>query len=113
MSDPAHKIEPALPAEVVSALETASLPPEPATLMSLIENFLKAKAEVKASPEPVEEMWPLQALLPVHLNYQKVYQKALRAAKSGQLEATKVGGRWYCTKRAMDCWLAKTGQRKR
>jgi hypothetical protein len=54
-------------------------------------------------------MWPLMKLLPVDVDY----QKALRAAKSGQLEATKVGGRWFCAKRAMAVWLAQTGQRKR
>ncbi|CCE00658.1 hypothetical protein BRAS3809_360001 [Bradyrhizobium sp. STM 3809] len=45
-------------------------------------------------------------LLPVDVNY----QKALRAAKGGQLEATKIGGRWFCTKRAMEDWVARTGQ---
>jgi len=43
------------------------------------------------------------------------YQKALRAVKSGQLDAVKLdgGGRWLCTERAMSDWLAKTGQGKR
>jgi hypothetical protein len=112
MTDPARKLDPDLPPEIADALEASGFSPKLATLMSIIEEFAKAKAEVKASPanaDRVEQMWSLMKLLPVHVNY----QKALRAAKSGQLEATKVGGRWFCTKRAMALWLAQTGQGKR
>jgi hypothetical protein len=108
------KTDQALPAEIADALETAGFSPKLTTLMSIIEEFAKAKAEVKASPADagtVEPMWPLKGMLPLQVDY----QKALRAIKSGQLDAMKLdgGGRWFCTKAAMDDWLAKTGQGKR
>ncbi|MGY8634292.1 hypothetical protein RAD15_17590 [Bradyrhizobium sp. 14AA] len=108
------KTDQALPAEIADAMETAGFSPKLATLMSIIKEFGKAKAEVKASPANVataEPMWPLKGLLPLHVDY----QKALRAIKSGQLDAVKLdgGGRWFCTERAMDDWLSKTGQGKR
>jgi hypothetical protein len=112
MSVPARTTDQPLSPEIADAMETAGLSPKLATLMLIIEEFAKAKADAKASPAnagAVEPMWPLQGLLPVRVNY----QKALRAAKSGQLEAEKLGGRWFCTKRAMGDWLAKTGQSKR
>jgi len=80
MTDVAHNIT--LPPEIADAMETAGLSPEVPTLMKIIEDFAKAEAEVKASPdaEPVERMWPLMKLLPVDVDY----QKAFRAAKSGR-----------------------------
>jgi hypothetical protein len=116
MSDPARKVE--LPAEIADAMEAAGIPAGVSKLMEIIAEFHRLKeasAKAPANAESVEPMFELGTLLPVHLDYSKIYQKALRAAKSGQLEAKKLngGGRWFCTKRAMQYWLAKTGQGKR
>jgi hypothetical protein len=112
-----EKAEPELPAEIVAAMQAAGYSPKLTTLMSIIEEFTKAKARdhtLATEAKPVEEMRPLQALvLPIRASHYAGYQKALRAAKSGQLEAVKIGGRWFCTERAMNEWLAKTGQGNR
>jgi hypothetical protein len=117
MDNAANETDPALPAEVAEAMKAADCSPTVATLMSIIEEFTKAKARdhtPATEAKPAEAMWPLQALvMPVHGSHYAGYQKALRAAKSGQLEAEKVGGRWFCTERAMHVWLAKTGQAHR
>lgn len=114
MSDPAQKLDQALPAEIVEALKTAGIAPKTAALLSIIQEFCKAKAEAKRArieAQPAEEMLPVQALvLPIKGSHFAGYQKALRAAKRGQLEATKIGGRWFCTRRAMNEWRANTGQ---
>jgi hypothetical protein len=113
MADPARKFEAALPAEIADAMETAGIPAGMSKLMEIIAEYRRLKEagpkSALAEAEPVEEMWPLQALLPVRASY----QKSLRAARSGQLEAQKIGGRWFCTERAMHHWLTKTGQSKR
>jgi hypothetical protein len=90
MPDPARVIDAALPVDIADAMETAGLSSKLATLMNIIEEFAKAKAGANSSPasaEPVEEMWALQKLLPVRVNY----QKALGAAKSG---AARSGEDW-------------------
>jgi hypothetical protein len=103
--DPARVIAP-----IADVTETAGLSPKPATLMSIIEEFAKAKAGVKvATAGPVEPMRQLMKLLPVDVDY----QEALRAANSEQLDAEKIGGRWFCTKRVMNDRLARTGQSER
>ena len=61
--------------------------PKLATLMEIIADYQELK-RTKASVEPAERR-PLMKLLPVEVDY----KKALCAAKSGQLEATKAGGR--------------------
>jgi len=110
MGDAANQVASELPVEITTAMEAAGIPPLMSKLKEIIADHRRAKeAGAKHVAEPIEEMWPMMRLLPVDVDY----QKALRAAKSGQLEATKVGGRWFCTKRAMDVWLAKTGKGKR
>ncbi|MGY4349798.1 hypothetical protein ACVWXM_006291 [Bradyrhizobium sp. GM7.3] len=112
MGAPAKKADPELPAEIAAAMQSAGFSPELPILKQIIANFAAAKGEAKSATtgaQPPVRMWPMQALLPVRVSY----QKALRAANSGQLGATKIGGRWFCTSRAMECWLAKTGQDNR
>jgi hypothetical protein len=117
MGNAIDRTDPPLPVEIAEALETAGYPPKLTALMSIIDEFVKARAEAKRATteaQPAEEMRPLQALvLPIRGSHFAGYQKALRAAKSGQLDAVKIGGRWFCTQRAMNDWLARAGQSKR
>jgi len=113
MADPARKTDPALPAEIADAMEAAGFPPEVPTLMEIIEDFARAKAEARTKAERVaelersaEESWPLKAVVPLSVRY----EDARRAAEAGRLGAIKIGGRWFCTKAEMARWVAAHGR---
>ena len=100
-----------LPPEVVSAMESAGLRPEIATLFEVIESFRCMQAEARAKPEAgrvaePERALPLKGLLPSHVSY----RVGLQAAERGVLGAFKIGGRWFCTQAEMVRWLAATGR---
>jgi hypothetical protein len=111
MDNSAEETDPPLPVEIVEALRAAGYAPKLAALMSIIDEFVKAKTKAqgsRANPEP-EQVFPLKAILPLHVRY----LTAARAAKSGQLDAEKCGGQWRCSARAMNAWLEKTGRDNR
>jgi hypothetical protein len=56
MPDPARLIDPALPVEITDAMETAGFSPKVTTLMRIIEDFARAKAEVRAKTERLAEL---------------------------------------------------------
>jgi predicted site-specific integrase-resolvase len=57
--------------------------------------------------EPIVEMWPLKAMLPVGISY----ETARRHAEAGTLRgAAKVGGRWFVSREDLRRWLASTGR---
>jgi hypothetical protein len=113
LADAAPVTNQSLPPEIAEKMKAAGFSPQVATLVEIIENFAQAQAEARAKAERVaqleraaEEMWPLKRLVPLG----ESYEKARRAAEHGLLSATKVGGRWFCTKADMACWLAATGR---
>src|SRR5882757_231041 len=113
MADPAPITDQSLPLEIAEKMMAAGFSPLVATLVEIIENFARAQAEARAKAERVAEleraaeaMWPLKRLVPLG----ESYEKARRAAERGLLSATKVGGRWFCTKADMARWVAETGR---
>ncbi|SHG08564.1 hypothetical protein [Bradyrhizobium erythrophlei] len=114
MADPAASTDQSLPPEIAEKMTAAGFSPQVATLVEIIEDFARAQAEVRAKAARVaeleraaEEMWPLKRLLPLG----ESYELARRAAERGVLGATRVGGRWFCTKAEMERWVAATGRR--
>jgi hypothetical protein len=101
-----------LPADIADALEAGGFLPKPVTLTDIIVAFQRLKeasakaAQVADLDRNVEEAFPLKALLPLSVSY----RVGLDAAERGLLAAFKVGGRWFRTKREMNCWLAATGR---
>jgi hypothetical protein len=113
MADPARIPDQSLPPEIAEKMTAAGFSPQAATLVEIIEDFARAQAEARANAARVveleratEEMWPLKRLVPLG----ESYEKARRAAERGLLSATKVGGRWFCTKADMARWVATTGR---
>src|ERR1700761_7205366 len=104
MADPAPITHQSLPPEIAEKMTTAGFSPQVATLVEIIENFARAQADARAKAARVveleraaEEMWSLKGLLPLG----ESYELARRAAERGVLGATRVGGRWFCTKAEM------------
>ena len=116
MVDPARIPDQSLPPEIAEKMTAAGFSPQVATLVEIIENFARAQADARAKAVRVaeleraaEEMWPLKRLVPLG----ESYEIARRAAERGVLGATRVGGRWFCTKAEMERWVAATGRRQR
>ena len=116
MADAATVTDQSLPPEIAEKMTAAGFSPQVATLVKIIDNFARAQAEARAKAARVteleraaEEMWPLKRLVPLGGSY----EIARRAAERGVLGATRVGGRWFCTKVEMERWVAATGRRQR
>jgi len=85
--------------EVLAELRAAGIPLTAGNLQAMIEAARSAKTE---APHAVE-MFVLKSVLPSSCSY----ETARRAAVSGALRATRIAGRWFCSREDVQRWLAE------
>jgi hypothetical protein len=64
------------------------------------------RAEASPKVEREVDLFPLKAMLPLHVSY----EVGRRAAAEGKLRAQKLGGDWFTTKADVTEWLTSTGK---
>ena len=89
--------------EVLVELHAAGIAP---TLPSLRELIANARAEAEQTKAREVELFPLKPMMPSHVSY----EVGRRAAASGELRATKLGGDWFVTKADVADWLVSSGK---
>ena len=90
------------PEEIAATLRDAGIALTAGNLQAMIEAARSAKTE---APRAVE-MFPMKALLPLHVHY----EVGRRACASGALVGTKVGNDWFVTEAAVKQWLTTSGR---
>src|SRR6266699_6386214 len=86
------------PEEIAAELRAAGIALTAGNLQAMIEAARSAKTE---APHAVE-MFPMKTTIPVHLSY----EVARRAAVSGELHATRIAGKWFCSREDVSAWIA-------
>lgn len=91
------------PEQIAAEIEGAGIALTKQDLQAMIA---KARADAEQTKAREVELFPLKPMLPLHVSY----EVGRRAAASGELRATKIGGDWFVTKADVADWLATSGK---